>query len=389
MRCDRWRRLSIGVPTLVLLLTASSCSAAPRASGGNVDVKQLAKQYEAIVGPLGSRLSALKGESSLSTSSFEKQAAAVYRELVARVSALAWPASMRGDERAYLTAASKVATYLQSGLIAEAASEQATYVADADILRHDLGLPPGSVGKLSGTPSASASTSSSSSTTATIVPTTTRPSTSVTEVPLVACPTTYGVTQSSTPTLPPSEPIALPSALIGQVAIYSDGQGQVEVLAPYGWSCAAQVGADGSSSTMVYPPGEPLSAADLHTTSRDEAVVGSQTSACYGCTLGQACPLFPAAAKAYEATYGPCPSTPPPDQSVVQLSATAVAFSDPPGVKGEGVPSGGPYTANGVMTYVNLTNAAPSYLDTCTLPASQHALCTAALNLFVSSYGNQ
>ncbi len=50
-------------------------------------------------------------------------------------------------------------------------------------------------------------------------------------------------------------------------------------------------------------------------------------------------------------------------------------------------PSGGPYPANGVMTYYS-GNENGGWLDTCTLPNSEHALCTVALNAFVSFYGN-
>jgi hypothetical protein len=68
------------------------------------------------------------------------------------------------------------------------------------------------------------------------------------------------------------------------------------------------------------------------------------------------------------------------------ISTTLVAFLDPPGVKGDGDPSGGPWPANGVMIY---NPGAPngSYLETCTGPASLTPTCTAALNAFSTAYG--
>ena len=71
-----------------------------------------------------------------------------------------------------------------------------------------------------------------------------------------------------------------------------------------------------------------------------------------------------------------------------------MAFEDPPGVAGNGAPSGGPYAANGVMAFypgANVGSVVPtgSWLDTCTLPASTHDLCTAALDLFVTDYGSK
>ena len=75
------------------------------------------------------------------------------------------------------------------------------------------------------------------------------------------------------------------------------------------------------------------------------------------------------------------------------LSSTVVSFSDPPGTAGNANPSGGEYPANAVMTYVidppgSQGNYRTSWLETCTLPYSQHALCTAVFNDFVARYKN-
>jgi hypothetical protein len=48
-----------------------------------------------------------------------------------------------------------------------------------------------------------------------------------------------------------------------------------------------------------------------------EAIVATQTSACVGCALAQACPVFALAARDQLADYGyPCPETKPGDESV-------------------------------------------------------------------------
>jgi len=121
-----------------------------------------------------------------------------------------------------------------------------------------------------------------------------------------------------------------------------------------------------------------------------EAVVARETSVCYGCTTGQACVFFQAAAKANEAAYHiPCDAHKPRQESVDQLSPTVVAFEDPPGVKGNGYPSGGQFPANGVMTYALPTSQEGSYLETCTLPEIVHSTCTVILNDFVARYGKK
>ena len=65
-----------------------------------------------------------------------------------------------------------------------------------------------------------------------------------------------------------------------------------------------------------------------------------------------------------------------------------MAFTDPPGIKGTGQPSGGQYPANGVMTY-HPSAQDGSWQETCTLPASEKDVCTVVLNTFVSWYGQR
>jgi len=182
--------------------------------------------------------------------------------------------------------------------------------------------------------------------------------------------------------------MTIPSNLDGKLAVYGDSQNVMQLVAPIGWSCQAGVGADGSSNENVYPPGQ--SAPTVNNGSQPyqgEAITGGQSSACSECTLGQACPLFSAAAQQYQTEYGQtCPFTPPAEEATHVYSANVIYFEDPPGVSGTGAPSGGPYPANGLMTYYT---QAPSYEETCTLPDSEHSICTTILNQFLSQYGNE
>lgn len=201
-------------------------------------------------------------------------------------------------------------------------------------------------------------------------------------VPLVVCPTSLAITPARQPRLPGLARLAGPTPLLGRLAAYTDREGYMTVLAPRGWRCSADYGADGSGGLSVMPAG-------AATGSRVEAVVAGETSVCYSCTNGQACALFPAAALAYRSAYGSaCPGRRPPRESVVRLSAKLVAFEDPAFVRGDGVSSGGPFPANGVMTYVAGKDV-PSYIETCTLPDGLHSICTAILNDFVARYGDR
>jgi hypothetical protein len=199
-------------------------------------------------------------------------------------------------------------------------------------------------------------------------------------LPVVSCPTSLGVNHPAV-SLPPSRPVAVPRVLADGLSLYADTQGIMELLGPKGWSCAAFYGADGSGGITVYPPGAGQSS--------PAAIDGSETSACFGCTLGQACPLFPDAAKAYRTGFGQaCPTRPPAAETVMPITAGIVSFEDPPGVKGDGRASGGQYPADGVMTY-HPSAQDGSWQDTCTLPASEKNICTAVLNTFVSWYGQR
>jgi hypothetical protein len=235
-------------------------------------------------------------------------------------------------------------------------------------------------------PSAGSSNSSRSASTPKTTPSTSA-SVNVT-VPLVTCPTTYGVFPPTPAPLPSSITVSAPSDLAGQLAVYTDQQGTVKLVGPKGWQCSASYGADGSGVVRVYPTGEQEPTGSAFSPQQQEAIVGSETSACEGCREFQACPLFSAAASDYSTDYGmSCPETRPTEESTDQISTGVIGFEDPAGVAGDGNPSGGPYPANGVMTYYS-ANEDGSWLDTCTLPNSEHALCTVALNSFVSLYGN-
>ena len=210
-----------------------------------------------------------------------------------------------------------------------------------------------------------------------------------TSLPVVACPTSYAVEPApAAKALPSALSASVPKDLASQLTVYADEAGVMDVLAPTGWNCTASLGADGSGGVSVAPSGEVLPDASNHLPvgSTDEAIVATQNGGCQGCADDQACPFFAVAA---QASLSQCSSTPPEGESVAPLSSTVVSFSDPPGTAGDADPSGGEYPANAVVTYVmgppgSEGNSVSSWLETCTLPYSEQALCTAVLNDFVA-----
>jgi hypothetical protein len=170
-----------------------------------------------------------------------------------------------------------------------------------------------------------------------------------------------------------------------QLAVYTDSQGMMELLAPANWDCEATVGADGSSSISIYPPTQgDVSVSALNSDSTTEEVTGSQTSASSFGAASQACQLFVAAYKALEGT--PCTMRSPSQEEATLYTPNIIEFNDPPGIAGDANPSGGAYAASGVMTYYSGNNNG-SWTETCLLAPSESSLCAAILSSFIASYG--
>jgi hypothetical protein len=192
--------------------------------------------------------------------------------------------------------------------------------------------------------------------------------TGTSSVAVVACPTTYGVSQSK-PSLPTSVSVAAGSTATAGLRAYSNGFSTL--LAPKGWHCHAVVGADGSASVTVAAGG---------TGHVKQPAVTSDFAATYGVAASLACPLF-AAAKHQLPTGVGCITHRPRGERTRKSDPHTVEFTDPPHLRGDGNPSGGSDPAHGVMAFVPASNTGDGYafVATCTLPAARHARCTTIL----------
>jgi hypothetical protein len=212
---------------------------------------------------------------------------------------------------------------------------------------------------------------------------------------VVECPTERGA--PSTPQAALADTIAteLPPATAAQLAFYSDDtRSMTPILGPRGWTCKVLVGADGSTVVTVAPPGSPLPTFSQASTPRlTDAITAQSGSACQSCVYGIACAFVPHADTQLGYPGMPCGAPKPAREQVTWLNGSpnstapvrsdAIAFEDPPGVAGNGSPSGGADPANGLVLYdyTGLGHGSAS-TETCTLPASEHAVCTAVLNDF-------
>jgi hypothetical protein len=177
-------------------------------------------------------------------------------------------------------------------------------------------------------------------------------------VRVVGCRTSYGVTQHSE-SLPGVIGTNLSAKQARGLAFY--GNNDVLVLAPAGWGCSGEVGADGSTSMGI---------THGHESVTESAIVSGGYAGSF-----EACSLFRDARPPVR-----CAEHPPLAETDVRLSRTAIAFHDPPGVHGTGVRSGGALPAYGVMLYDPSVSTGFYFEETCVLPASEHRLCTVLLD---------
>jgi hypothetical protein len=196
-----------------------------------------------------------------------------------------------------------------------------------------------------------------------------------TSVPVVRCHTEFGLPPVKI-TVPKRVGVrGSPHSTAGLVAYTNTISFMV---GPANMRCSGLVGADGGNSVTVWPRGvhEPR----LH--SHTDGLTLQVIPACVGCMAEVACPFFPAFA---HKLMFPCTSGIPTHEAVTRPNSDVALFEDPPGVAGDGYPSGGPDPANGVVGIKG--RGGEAYTATCTLPAREHSTCTVSLNDVISRYG--
>ncbi len=197
-------------------------------------------------------------------------------------------------------------------------------------------------------------------------------------IPVVTCSTTFGLPDETMPPVPSTMTATVSAQVAAQVTYY--GNGIATLLGPKGWTCEAAVGADGSSSMVVTPPGQ--APATGSPPPDRQAVTAYTQGACVGCVATMACGLFPEAWKLFAQPGMACPTTTPAGELVRRPMPRSAVFEDPPGVAGTGEPSGGLYRALGLLVFDPGTGTGgagtdlPSALKiTCTLPDAMAQVC--------------
>ena len=162
-----------------------------------------------------------------------------------------------------------------------------------------------------------------------------------------------GSTYAPGPASPPAASAAIAAQPACSVYPASGGldyyaYGSEHVMAPADGSCRGQISAQSTTIWVTTPEG---------------TVTLLFAPGCVACVAG---------------------GSPPAGEQVVRLGPTSLAFEDPPDVAGQGLPSGGADPANGAI----VTAPAFAAKETCTMPASEHSLCTVILNTFLRDHSD-
>ena len=192
-------------------------------------------------------------------------------------------------------------------------------------------------------------------------------------LPVVECPTQYGIDN-------PGSPVAVKSVTVSgdvasNLANYTDGLHYMSVVGPRGWHCDAIDAADGNADLFIAPPGASSAPSGNSYTKDAREGIGARFGVSAQLPFEFTCAAMPDLGVTSDAEK--CPKVPA-GERFTRVNHTTADFIDPPGVAGIGTPSGGPYTARGQIRYSpppTATTGDEAAQVTCTLPASDASLC--------------
>lgn len=218
----------------------------------------------------------------------------------------------------------------------------------------------------------------------------TQPGPSYETVPVVTCPSSYGIPDGQRPDYPSRISMRVPNS-VGSAFLdfYSDRYRILSpVLGPAGWNCSTNLGPDGTFEIAVYPVGHPDpldSSAPAH--GDVQTVISDGSSVCVGCSDDIACPVFTKALSNYPGTS--CPLASPSREFVTFLAGSYISrhgtaqVYDPAGVYGSLPQSGGSNPANGIITY-SASKVTSAGVLSCVLPPSDSNLCSVVIDNYVN-----
>jgi hypothetical protein len=195
-------------------------------------------------------------------------------------------------------------------------------------------------------------------------------------IPVVWCPTWSG---NRPPPIAPTVTLRGVPASTAQLVAYTNSSGYL--VAPPRLRCNALL-ANGYSTIEVWPRGQAIPKSH----GPGAALSSSLISTCLGCKARATCHYFPTFRRYIGRFELNCRPEPPPGERLRYLSRRLVAFTDAPFVKGAGWPSGAGLQSTGL---VGIRPGAQRvvFTSSCTLPATQRAVCFDSAAAARSLYG--
>ena len=174
----------------------------------------------------------------------------------------------------------------------------------------------------------------------------------------------------------------IPTALVGHVEFYTDGTHTL--LGPTGWACSQTTTSAGAISVVVYPTDSPPPAAGTAPQPGTEGVFATFDTTGRSSGVAAVCPFF--SLPQWQRQEADCSGSPPSGEQSAMPTPDVASVTDPSGVTGTLVGSGGPHAVTGVVIFPQVvpavTDGSPITVaeESCSLVEA--ALCPTVLSDF-------
>lgn len=186
------------------------------------------------------------------------------------------------------------------------------------------------------------------------------------------CPTSEGMDRPDVPLEETTTVPVSPLGLEGFVA-FTNTTGSV-LIGPRNWKCSSTVAVDGGETIALTPDGS-----NPFEEGAELGITYDVSAGCQGCMASEICAVLPNAPVVlrYADMGVGCDRNKPLKEKLTPIGDLTVMFEDPPGVKGQGDPSGGSVSSIGMLTY-------SEYLGTrqvsCAVPDELAASCPSVVS---------
>lgn len=186
-------------------------------------------------------------------------------------------------------------------------------------------------------------------------------------LPTKKCRTSEGLELPDVP-LDSTTVVPVPADSVGGLAAFANTTGSI-LLGPADWKCDSLVAVNGDETIGLSPDGK-----DPFREGAEVGITYDASVACQGCIAAKICAVLPNSqvVRDYAEIGVGCDRKKPLEETLTPIGEFSVLFDDPPGVRGQGVPSGGSVSSEGMLTY---SETRGSQQVSCAVPEELADLC--------------